>query len=218
MPLRALVFDFDGLILDTEWPELVSITEAFAAHGHEVGIDWFRSRVGTLSGDWVDDLEAAIGRTVDRDEVRASRLARHHALIDAEDVLPGIVDLIEAAHAAGLPLAVASSSKVAWLDRHLSRLGLHGRFDALVGRDVVGDVPKPAPDVYLAAVAALGVAPAEAVALEDSPHGVAAATAAGLTCVAIPNRITAGGDFSAADLVVDSASALTLDTLRSLVD
>lgn len=218
MSLRALVFDFDGLILDTEWPEVVSITEAFEAHGHRVGIEWFQERVGTLSGDWVDDLETAIGRTVDRDAVRAERLERHHALIDAEDARPGIVDLIDAAHAAGVGLAVASSSQVPWLDRHLTRLGLHGRFDALVGRDVVGGIAKPAPDVYLAAVAALGVAATEAVALEDSPHGVAAATAAGLACVAIPNRITAGGDFSAADLVVDSASALTLDTLRALVD
>jgi HAD superfamily hydrolase (TIGR01509 family) len=218
MTLRALVFDFDGLILDTEWPEVVSLSEVFAAHGHDAGADWFRDRVGTLSGDWLDDLEAAIGRRVDRDALRAARLERHHALIAAEDPLPGIVDLIEAAHAAGMGLAVASSSQVAWLDEHLTRLGLHGRFDALVGRDSVGGVAKPAPDVYLAAVDALGVAPTEAVALEDSPHGVAAAKGAGLACVAIPNRITAGGDFSAADLVVDSASALTLDALSALLD
>ena len=217
MSLRALVFDFDGLILDTEWPEYVSITEVFAAHGHALEMEWFRNRVGTLSGDWIDDLESVVGRTVDREAVRAERLARHHALIAEQDPLPGVVDLVEAAHAAGLRLAVASSSQVAWLDEHLTRLGLHARFDALVGRDVVGGVPKPAPDVYVAAVEALGVEASEVVALEDSPHGVAAAKGAGLACVAIPNRITAGGDFSAADLVVDSAGTLTLDALRALV-
>lgn len=218
MTLRALVFDFDGLILDTEWPEYLSLTEAFDAHGHQVDMEWFRSRVGTLSADWLDELEAAIGRAVDRDAVRTARLERHHALISAADPLPGIVDLVESAHAAGLGLAVASSSQVAWLDEHLERLGLHGRFDALVGRDLVGDLAKPAPDVYRAAVEALGVEPGEAVALEDSPHGIAAAKAAGLACVAIPNRITAGGDFSAADLVVESAAVLTLGALRGLLD
>lgn len=104
-----------------------------------------------------------------------------------------------------------------WLDEHLTRLGLHGRFDALRGRDSVGGVAKPAPDVYLAALDALGVAAGEAVALEDSPHGVAAAKGAGLACVVIPNRVTAGGDFSAADLLVESATALTLDRLEALV-
>lgn len=219
MTLRAIVFDFDGLILDTEWPEYLSLTETFDAHGHRVDMAWFRERVGTVSGpDWLDDLEAAIGRSIDRDAVRASRLRRHHELIAAEDALPGIAELIDAAHAAGLRLAVASSSPVAWLDEHLTRLGLHGRFEALVGRDVVGGVAKPAPDVYVAALSALGVRAGEAVALEDSPHGLAAAKGAGLVCVAIPNRITTGGDFSAADLVVDSARALTLDTLAALVD
>lgn len=217
MTLSALVFDFDGLILDTEWPEYVSIGEVFAEHGHEVGLDWFQARVGTVSGDWIDDLEATAGVTVDREAVRSARLARHHALIDAEDARPGIPELVDAAHGAGLGLAVASSSPVAWLDRHLTRLGLHDRFDALVGRDLVGDVAKPAPDVYLAALRALGVGADAAVAIEDSPHGIAAATAAGLACVAIPNRLTAGMDVSGASLVVDSASALTLDRLAALV-
>ncbi|QGG93791.1 HAD family hydrolase [Actinomarinicola tropica] len=218
MTLRAIVFDFDGLILDTEWPEFQSLSETFDAHGHRVDMEWFRARIGTVSGaDWLEELEAAIGETIDRDAVRAARLRRHHELIAAEDALPGITDLIDAAHAAGLGLAVASSSEVPWLEEHLTRLGLHDRFDALVGRDVVGGVGKPAPDVYLAALDRLGVGASEAVALEDSPHGLAAASAAGLACVAIPNRLTAGGDFSAAALVVDSAHALTLDTLAALV-
>lgn len=218
MSLRAVVFDFDGLILDTEWPEYVAVSEAYEAHGHRMEIVEWQARVGTVGRSWMDELEERVGAEIDRESVGAARRARRRELLASIDPLPGIVDLVEAAHAAGLRLAVASSASAHWLDEHLTRLGLHGRFDALVGRDTVGGVPKPAPDVYLAALDALGVDAAEAVALEDSPHGVAAATSAGLACVAIPNRITAGGDFSAATLVVDSATTLTLDTLRSLVD
>ena len=217
MTLRALIFDFDGLILDTEWPEYLSISEVYAQHGLEMDVPEWRTRVGTFGADWLDELEGRVGPIHDRDSVRARRLERHHSLIAVEDPLPGIVDLIEAAHATGLKLAVASSARTAWLDEHLDRLGLHARFDALRGRDSVDGVAKPEPDVYLAALDALGVDASEAVALEDSPHGIAAATAAGLACVAIPNRITAGGDFSSADVVVESASVLTLDALAALV-
>jgi len=215
--LRALVFDFDGLILDTEWPEYVASSEAFEAHGHRLEIADWQARVGTVGRSWLDDLEALLDGPVDRGSVGPAWFDRRRALLAAEDPLPGIVDLVESAHAAGLGLAVASSATTDWLDEHLTRLGLHARFDALRGRDSVGGVAKPDPDVYLAALDALGVAAAAAVALEDSPHGVAAAKAAGLACVAIPNRVTAGGDFGRADLLVESASVLTLDTLTALL-
>lgn len=217
MSLQALVFDFDGLILDTEWAEYVAVSEAYALHAHRLEIAEWQARVGTVGGDWMDEMEERVGRPVDRESVGPARKARRRAMLADVDPLPGIVDLIEAAHAAGLGLAVASSASGAWLDEHLTRLGLHGRFTALCGRDAVGGVPKPAPDVYLAALDALGVAAGQAVALEDSPHGLVAAKAAGLACVAIPNRMTADTDLSAADLVVESATVLTLDTLADLV-
>jgi HAD superfamily hydrolase (TIGR01509 family) len=215
--LRALVFDFDGLILDTEWPEYLAVAEAYEAHGLRMEIAEWRARVGTVGPGWMDELEERLGSVLDRAEVGSVRRLRRRELIAEASPLPGIVDLVEAAHAAGLRLGVASSARTAWLDEHLGRLGLHARFDVLIGRDVVGDRAKPAPDVYLAALDVLGVASTEAVALEDSSPGIAAATAAGLAVVAIPNRITVGGDLSAADLVVESAAVLTLDVLRSLL-
>lgn len=219
MTLRALVFDFDGLILDTEWTVYQAISEIYTDHGHQLDLDWWRAGVGTVgSSDWSARLEALVGSPLDHDELNRRSIASHHALVDALDPLPGVAELVDAAHAAGLRLAVASSSKTAWLDRNLDRLGLHGRFDALCGRDVVDGRAKPAPDVYLAALEAVDADPGEAVAIEDSPHGVAAAKAAGLACVAVPNRITAPGDFSAADLVVDSLAALTLADLRHHFD
>ncbi|MDZ7679323.1 MAG: HAD-IA family hydrolase [Acidimicrobiales bacterium] len=215
MALQAIVFDFDGLILDTEWSVYQAIAGIYSDHGHELDLEWWRSIVGTVGGgDWSQRLEALVGTPLDHDSLNELSVRRHHEYVDALQPLPGVAELIDAAHAEGLRLAVASSSMTRWLDMHLTRLGLHGRFDALCGRDVVDGRAKPAPDVYLAALDATGVEAGAAVAIEDSPHGIAAAKAAGLACVAVPNRITAPGDFSAADLVVDSMASLTLADLQ----
>jgi HAD superfamily hydrolase (TIGR01509 family) len=217
--LAAIVFDFDGLILDTEWSVYRSIAEIYSDHGHELDIEWWRSIVGTVGGDdWSARLESLVGEALDHRALNERARERHHELIAVMHPLPGVAELVDAAHAEGVRLAVASSSSTSWVEHHLTRIGLHARFDALCGRDVVGGRGKPDPGVYLAALHAVGVAAADAVAIEDSPHGVAAAKAAGIACVAVPNRITAPGDFSAADLVVDSVAALTLAELHRRFD
>ena len=106
--------------------------------------------------------------------------------------------------------AVASSSSLGWVEGHLVRLGLREHFTGIRCRDHVKRT-KPDPDVYLAALEHLGLRPSEAIAIEDSPHGVSAAKAAGLVCVAVPNEVTRPLDFSHADLVIESFEALTLD-------
>ncbi len=218
MTLRALVFDFDGLILDTEWPAFATASEVWSDHGLELALVEWQQIIGTSDHPhWTEMLEDALGHPVDRDSLVPDRQARHHALIEAQDLLPGVVDLVEAAHAAGLGLAVASSSPVAWVDEHLERRGLRPRFDVVVGRDHVART-KPAPDLYRRAVDELGVVASEAVALEDSHHGAVAARAAGLACVAVPNRITRGQDLSAADLVVGSLAEVALADLEALLD
>jgi HAD superfamily hydrolase (TIGR01509 family) len=215
--LRALVFDFDGLILDTEGPEFVTVGEVWADHGVELTLERWQEVVGTSDHPhWTDMLEAELGRPVDREQVVPPRLERHHALIAEEETLPGVADLLVAAEARGLGLGVASSSSEEWVDGHLRRLGLRDHFGSLACRDRVAQT-KPAPDLYLLVVDDLGVAPGEAVALEDSRHGTVAARDAGLRCVAVPNPITRGQDFSAADLVVDSLAAVTLAELEALV-
>jgi beta-phosphoglucomutase-like phosphatase (HAD superfamily) len=125
------------------------------------------------------------------------------------------VDLVDAAAAAGLALAVASSSTRAWVEPHLEHFGLRDRFRVVRTRDDVART-KPAPDLFLAACEGLGVVPAEAVALEDSAHGATAAQAAGLRCVVVPNRLTRLSDLSHADLLVDSLADLRLDALHAL--
>jgi beta-phosphoglucomutase-like phosphatase (HAD superfamily) len=116
----------------------------------------------------------------------------------------------------GLRLAVASSSSRAWVLGHLERLHLHAEWDAVRTRDDVART-KPAPDLYLAAVEALGVAPREAVAFEDSMNGIAAAKDAGLWCVAVPNALTAGMDLSRADVRLHSLAETPLEELLALL-
>jgi HAD superfamily hydrolase (TIGR01509 family) len=215
--LKALVFDFDGLILDTEWSAYSTAAEVWDEHGAELELSVWQEIVGTADHlHWSEMLEAELGRAIDRETVVPARQAQHHAEIEAMDLLPGVVDLIEAALAAGLSLAVASSSPIEWVGGHLERRGLLHHFQVVVGRDHVTRT-KPDPELYATAVDRLGVEPDEAVALEDSHHGTVSAAAAGLACVAVPNRVTAGQDFSEASLVVDSMNQLTIPVLAALV-
>jgi HAD superfamily hydrolase (TIGR01509 family) len=222
MNLQAVVFDFDGLIIDSEWVIFESAAAAFAAHGHELRVDAWATVVGTSERDeratW-DDLCAACGieGTFARADFEAAYEAQDRSNRDALPLLPGVRELADALLEAGVGLAIASSSSRAWLDRHVGRLGIGRHFTARVGADLVGGVGKPAPDVYLRACADLGADPARAVALEDSEHGIAAAHAAGMAAVAVPGRVTRSHDFSAADLVVASLTELTLADLDALV-
>jgi HAD superfamily hydrolase (TIGR01509 family) len=211
--IRALVFDFDGLILDTEEPIYRSWLEVYAENGEELPFELWVKTVGSTTKAFHPQhhLEQLLGRPLPRD-VLDKRMARRTELILAEPLLPGIVELVDAATSRGLELGVASSSERVWVNGHLDRLGLGGRFDCIRCRDDV-EHAKPEPDLYLAVLDCLGVGVHEAVAIEDSPNGVTAAKRAGLFCVAVPNRITAGLDLSQADLVVGSLAEVTLDEL-----
>jgi HAD superfamily hydrolase (TIGR01509 family) len=213
--LKAIVFDFDGLILDTELPIYRSWLEVYAAHGHELPFDRWMLTVGT-SGAAFDpraNLEGLLGRPLTQ-EVLDERARRRTELILANAVLPGVVELVAAARAAGLKTGVASSSTHSWVDAHLERLGILHLIDCIRCRD---DVPsaKPAPDLYLAVLECLDVRPEESVAIEDSPNGVLAARAAGMRSVAVPNTITSGQDLSLADLKVESLRDVSLPELAA---
>ena len=221
MSLEAVVFDFDGLIIDSEWVIYESAAAAFAEHGHQLPVEAWATVVGTSERDertaW-DHLCATVGaHGFTREAYEAAYEAQDRSNRDQLPPLPGVVELIEALVDAAVPLAIASSSSRAWLDRHVGRLGLADRFGALVGADLVGGVGKPAPDVYLRACEELGADPRHAVALEDSSHGIAAAHAAGMAAVAVPGRVTASHDVSAADLVVGSLEDVTVADLAALV-
>ena len=208
------MFDFDGLILDTETPEFGAWQDVFGQHGVSlVAADWAHV-IGSTDHGWdgANEIARATGRVVDRDEVKARWRVRHAEMLAQEVVRPGVAELVELAKARGLGLAIASSSPRAWVQGHLERLGLYAAFDAVATGDEV-ERTKPDPALYTLAVRRLGVPAASAVALEDSPNGIRAAHAAGLRCVAVPNDVSRHLDVSAADLVLDSLAELDLDAL-----
>jgi HAD superfamily hydrolase (TIGR01509 family) len=217
----ALLFDFDGLILDTETCTYETVAAIFAEHGEVLDLAWWHTILGTADRPhWVGVLAAQLGRPLDREALVAEREARRLAILHELPVCEGVVDLLDAADASGVPAAVVSSSASDWVDGHLTRLGLRPRFAEVVTKDHVGGDrrrTKPAPDLYLAAAAALGVEPSACVVLEDSPNGVAAGRAAGMAVVAVPGPMTAGLDFTAADLVVTSLVEVDLGRLDALV-
>ena len=210
--MDAVIFDFDGTILDTEWPAYVTVAEAFAHHGGEISLEAWQHRIGR--GDnapWTDLLVDQVG-PLDVDAIQASRRARKNALTDEQPIRRGVEAMIAAATAASIRLGVASSSPLDWVGPHLERLALMSHFHGVRTFDDVENA-KPWPDVFLAAADAIGADPTRCIAIEDSVHGVTAAKAAGMFCVAVPNRITAGGDFGHADVVADSLADVDLHSL-----
>jgi len=216
--IRALVFDFDGLILETETPAYETWAEIYKEHGHELPLDRWFDYIGREGGffDAADHLAALVGEGFDREAARKRRDTRKTELIDALDVMVGVREYVADAKRLGLSLAVASSSSRKWVLGHLERLRLHAEWDGVFTRDDVART-KPAPDLYLAAVEALGVEPREAVAFEDSRNGIAAAKDAGLLCVAVPNALTAAMDLSRADLRLGSLAETPLERLLAVL-
>jgi HAD superfamily hydrolase (TIGR01509 family) len=217
--LQAIIFDFDGLILDTEYPYYDSWREVYASYGFTLALPEWAALIGkgaaVLASTPYEDIESKVGRTLDHDAIRTERRAAFDRLMARETVLPGVEALIADAKRHDLLLAVASSSPRDWVSDYLDRLGLGPYFQAIYCGDEVGRT-KPAPDLYHAALRSLGVGAEVAVALEDSANGIAAAKAAGLLCIAVPNRITVATDLSHADIQVASLQDLTVERLRHI--
>lgn len=210
--IRALVFDFDGLILDTETAEHQAWQELYREHGAELPLERWVEGIGASWDQWspYDQLEQQLGELVDRERVRASVRTRTSEILSDRSILPGVTEFLERAGELGLATGVASSSTRAWVQGHLRRLGLHDRFDAICCADDVGRV-KPDPELYLSICDALDATPCEAIAVEDSPNGIRAAKAAGLYCVSVPNALTRMLSMDAADLVLVSLASVSLD-------
>ena len=209
MSERAVIFDFDGTIVDTETTLFQAYAEVFDAHGHLLDRERWLSIIGTDTGwDPMRDLEELVGEPLP-DAVHDQRRARRDQLIEEAGIRPGVLAWLDAADELDIPLGIASSSPIDWVERHLDRLGLLERFACFACcNDAIP--PKPDPTSYRLACEALGADPHRSVAVEDSPHGIAAATGAGLFTVAVPHDLTAGLDLSGADLVVPSLAEVTL--------
>jgi HAD superfamily hydrolase (TIGR01509 family) len=212
--IQALVFDFDGLILDTEGPDYRAWQEIFWEYGSDLPLELWCECIGR-SADWFDPigyLEDLLGRSLDREAILLGHRRRHHQLLEAEPILPGIESYLADAARLGLRIGMASSSSRQWVVGHLERLGLDDHWECIQCRDDV-ESAKPSPDLYLAVLQHLGVTVGEALAFEDSPNGIAAAKAAGMFCVAVPNRLTKELDLGKADMRLSSLTQISLPEL-----
>ena len=212
--IRGLIFDFDGLILDTETPDYQAWQEVYAQFGCEFPLELWAHYMGL--GWHVFDIYAHLaeqfGRPIDREAVRAERRARFHALLDAQPPLPGVTEYLQAARRLGLRVGVASSSSRAWVSGHLERLRLTEYFATFACADDVMQV-KPDPALYQLALTQLGLRADEAIALEDSPNGALAAARAGLYCVLVPVALVRTLPQPTTDLRLDSLADLPLEQL-----
>ena len=216
-PIEAIVFDFDGLILETEGPAFETWAAIYREHGHVLPMEQWHLSIGTDRGfEPVDYLAALVGDGLDRVATQKRRDARKDELIAALDVMAGVREYIDDARRLGLKMAIASSASRRWVVGHIERLGIHAHWDAVLTRDDVAR-SKPSPDLYVAATKALDVAPEHAVALEDSPHGIAAAKDAGLRAVAVPNALTKDLDLSRADVRLSSLAEMPLERLLAIL-
>jgi HAD superfamily hydrolase (TIGR01509 family) len=218
--IRGLLFDFDGLLIDTESPSRLAFEELYREHGHELPQERWATVIGTLGAEFepYTYLEELVGRPLDRDELDARRRAREDALCELEALRPGVEEYREEAERRGMATAIVSSGSRPWIEKHLSRLGRTNGWDAIVTADGDPERAKPRPTLYLEALDALGLQPSEGIAFEDSPNGVRAAKAAGLACVAIPNPATSTLALDEADVLLDSLADVPLGELLQMIE
>ncbi len=210
----AVIFDFDGTIIDTETTQYESVNAEFQRHGVTYPLELFKSGVGSADHrHWTEVLQELVGPLDDLESIQQRRLADNYQRVESAPLRDGVLDVIEMTEQAGLPLSVASSSPGSWVGHHLEHRDLRRRFASVSTRDLV-DHGKPWPDVFLHAAEQLQVEPRECVVIEDSLNGVLAAKAAGMSCVVVPNVFTADADFSDADYVLDSLFDFPAELLR----
>lgn len=212
--IRAVVFDFDGLIMNTEKVEYRVLQEIYGEHGAELPLDVWQQCIGTHADffDPIGYLEDQIEETLDREKFRLDRRERVLSALENEQALPGVENYLRTAKELGLKIGLASSSSYEWVSGHLRRLGLIDWFDCIRTSDDVVQV-KPDPALYQKAAECLGVKPEEAVAFEDSANGATAAKLAGMYCVVVPNEVTASLDFGDIDHRMASMAEMELEAL-----
>lgn len=219
--IKALIFDFDGLILDTETPDVHAWESIYAEYGFPFPLDsWglIIGGTGLTAFDAAAHLQTLHGQPLDLNDLQKRQTHISHGLVEQQSVMPGVLDYIHDAKRRGLKLAIASSSPHSWVDTHAQRLGIFGYFDQVVCLDDVGvGRTKPHPDLFLLALDRLRVRKDEAIVFEDSPNGVRAARSAGIFVVAVPNPVTSRLAIEDANLTVRSLADVSLSELLNQV-
>ena len=217
--IQALIFDFDGLILETEWPCFQAWQEICREYDCDLPFETWVVCVGGTDQDFDPHayLETSLGRTLPREELKERFLRRYMMLVEKLSILPGVERYMSEARRLGLKVGLASNSSRRWVHEHLQRLGLYDQFDVIKCKDEVSN-PKPDPELYLTVLDELGASAEQAVAFEDSPHGVRAARRAGIFCVAVPNAMTEHLPLDHASLRLTSLADIPLESLLARVE
>lgn len=213
MRTTALIFDFDGLIVDTETPDFMVLEEQYASYGVELRLERWIQGLGTYAGySPYSELATLLGQELDQLALKAAHHQRYLELCGQSALQPGVMAILEEARERHLHLAVASSSTRSWVEGWLNQHQILDLFDCIRTRDDVQHV-KPAPDLFLSAAACLEVEPGECVVFEDSVNGMRAAAAAGMRCVAVPIALLSEVDLPAVTMRLKSLDALDAATL-----
>jgi HAD superfamily hydrolase (TIGR01509 family) len=212
--MDLIIFDFDGLILDTETVSYEAWSSIFKSHGVELPIQEWAKCVGTSY--WAFDVHAYLEQQVGRSLDRAELTQRHRDLclvaLAPLQPRPGVLDYLQEARNLKIPIALASSSNQDWVMSHLSRFEIADWFHSIRTADDVEKV-KPDPELYQLTLTTMGVKPHRALAFEDSPNGIKAAKAAGIYCVAVPNSVTRQMPLGEADRRIESMADIRLRDL-----
>ena len=208
---KALIFDFDGLVVDTETPLYESWRQLYQEHGHNLTLETYVQCVGSTIQrfDPIQHLQDLVGTPIEATDLQTEHHARVKSALAKRDTLPGVRERLTEAREAGLKRAIASSSSSDWIDPWLARLELTDHFHVIRTRDHVSEA-KPSPELFVTAAEMLDVKPEEALIFEDSHNGLQAALAASIPCVIIPNNVTKHSDFSAATLALESLADVSL--------
>ena len=214
MTIKGIIFDFDGLICDTETPELRAWEALFADYGFIFPFERYQETIGAVHNDETPFifLEEMLNHPITRAEVKEKFSFIRNKLIDLEPIRPGILNYLKQSKFFGLEIGLASSSPRTWIDYHLGRLSISEYFGCIKTFNDVSKT-KPDPELFIKALACMGLKPNEVVALEDSINGVTAAKKAGLYVVVFPNEVTRFFEFDEADLVIDSPEEMPFDEL-----
>ncbi len=206
---KAVLFDFDGVVLDSEWPIYQSWKRLFEREGFHLQQEVYVKCIGSDFDTWSppDYLEELSGRTFDWPQENAMRSEQIMRDLENAVPMPGVAGLIE--EFGDKPTAVVSSSSHHWVDGWLEKLGLMPHFDTTVCRGDAARI-KPAPDLFLEAARQLGIDPRDCLVIEDSMNGLLSAHEAGMKVIAVPNQLTRVLDFSRADWVLESLESLEI--------
>lgn len=216
--IKALIFDFDGLILETEWPVFNAWRECYEHHGHELKLKDYAACVGSdvTCFNPVTDLEERHSESIDWNLWDKNRRQSISDQLNNRPPLPGVVERLIEAQEMELPCAVASSSPRSWVEPYLKRLNIRHYFESIHCLDDVKK-PKPDPELFLAAADRLSVKPQEALIFEDSLNGLYAAQAAGIRCVVIPSPVTMHLEFEHANAKLGTLDEMSLIEIMDLV-